>query len=380
MTRFVAAWRSEATWRVRRPLVRRRLRRVLAARPDRLMVPVRQLAFEAGLEAMSRRQFHAALTDLVNAGLVEGVRGAEGWLRVRSLEGLRGVRRRRVRIPPGVPIGGVRLRSMTAGATGPSGWRLLHLVRRRDRHEEQADAQRADGRLAAGLNGAAAATALWPAPVTTRTFSVTGRVQPRRGGRLLPGLALFVVALAAGWFTVSSVMRSSAEPPASATRAGWYHEAALAYVEAYRAGRPGFGLPYQFTELTGVRADAPRADLLRGMEKYLQVALYTGYPSQGGILAWARSEFGELPAGEAAGAWLKQAAQTYAARSLAGTPGYELTPALRKAGGIAEGEQNPEAVAAGLEEALRVALYTGTPDTGGILDWARRSFGNLPRD
>jgi hypothetical protein len=55
-----------------------------------------------------------------------------------------------------------------------------------------------------------------------------------------------------------------------------------------------------------------------------------------------------------------------------------LTDAFLTTGGITPGERNPAALTAGLERAIRAALFLGTPTYGGILDWARRTYGDLP--
>jgi hypothetical protein len=218
-------------------------------------------------------------------------------------------------------------------------------------------------------------------PVTTRTFSVAIRVPRHHSNGWRAGIGLYMLAamLAAG--AVVMVLRTAPEPPAPPAPPGredWYRTVSRGFVERYMAGQQGFALPHRFVETTGVREGATPEELEQGITHYIKGALYTGYPSHLGILAWARSEFGEYPGGPAGDAWIRRVAETYAARSREGRAGYELTEALRTTGGITLGERDPAAVTAGLERAIRAALYLGTPVHGGLLDWARRTYGDLP--
>ncbi len=308
------------SWRARRPWVRRRLHAALVA-SGRTWHTLPEVARAASLADLPPGEAQAAITELVQAGAVEGIRGPHGWSRVRGLT---------------IVVA------------------------------EQA-----------------ARTAITPSPERTRrSFSVVNRVRRHRSSGLGSGALLFgvaaVVAAAVALWLMRSWNGSPATRPAPLTRDGWYQQVARGYLDGYRAGRPGFTLPYRFTELSGVTPDAPPAQLEQGFAQYLKAALFLGYPSHGGLLAWARTEFGELPGGDQADAWFRRVAEAYAARSLAGTPGYEISSTLSTAGGIAAGERDAAALTAGLVRALRTAVYLGTPEPGGVLDWARRTYGDLP--
>lgn len=379
---------SALGWRVGRPGVRRRLRAALAAHAGGRMLPVQEVVCAAGLEAIPSGQIQAALTDLVNAGLAEGLRGPGGWLHVRSstpafageprfsrsatgAAGEQDVRRKRTTVPAGQ--GSEQHASRSHGHESAAGSEGAASAT-----APQAVPEEADGPGGWSLAPAAALAA----PGALRSFSVTTRLPVRRTGDLTKGMALFVVAVLAAAAAALFLMRNGATKghSAPATRAEWYREVAQSYVRAHRAGRPGFAWPYRFAEVGGVRENASRAELERGMERYLAVALFTGYPSQVGILAWARREFGEMPSGQAGDEWMRRVAESYAARALKGVAGYELTPALLAAGGITAEERDPTAVADGLVRALRAALYLGTPEPGGVLDWARRTVGEPPKE
>ncbi len=347
-------------WRARRPWVRRRLRAALIAAGQNIWLSPLQLAHAAGIDDIPPAEAEAAVTDLVQAGRAEGIRGPRGWSHIR-----------------GLPAAAARPQPH-AGVDSTDG--DASTVRRpRDR-----------GRLPAGdttrwavaaANGDDELVTRRSMPVSSRPFSSARRLPVRGDARLLPGLALFgaaaLLALLVTGLLVRSWRDSGGDGPAL-TRAQWYQRAAHVYIDGYLAGRPGFALPYRFHEVTSVRQDAGRTALEEGMTRYIQSALFTAFPSQAGILTWGRSEFGELPAGPAADGWMRAVAEIYATRSLAGTPGYELTPGLQNAGGIAANEKNPAVLSDGLVRALRAALYLGTPDPGGVLDWARRQFGDLP--
>jgi hypothetical protein len=206
-------------------------------------------------------------------------------------------------------------------------------------------------------------------------------VPRQQSSGLLVGALVVVLTIAVGasaaWGALHLVAAPATPPPPS--RETWYATVAQGFVDRHRAGQPGFELPHHLSEVTGVHRDASPEVLVWGIEHYLQVALFTGYPSYMGILAWARQEFGEYPGGAApAEAWIRQAAETFAQRSLQGRAGYVLTDALLTTGGINPGERDPAVVAAGVERALRAGLYLGTPTHGGLLDWARRTYGELP--
>jgi hypothetical protein len=335
-------------WRTRRPWIRRQVQEALAAAaPERRWLTVGEVAIAAELGSVPSGEVQAVITDLVISGFAEGLRGPRGWGRVRALtrldppdlEDAVTQRRRRSEVP------GVATEARRTSGTAPAG-----------------SAQ--------------------SVPASQRSFSVTTRVPARRGAGLGSGALLFGAALVIATVVAVLLVRSwsSAAGPSAPSRAEWYQRAAHGYAEGYQDGRPGFGLPYQFTEVTGVPATAPRIALEQGLIQYIQAALFTGYPAQGGILAWARAQFGELPPGPAGDAWLRRVAETYATRSLAGTPGYEITPALQSAGQISPGERNPAALTDGLVRAMRSALFLGTPEPGGVLDWARRTYGDLPRE
>ena len=347
------------------------------------MVPVRELARAAGLEDAPAGHIHAALTQLVDAGVAEGERGPNGWQRVRGLVPLR-VRAREfdrveapalasaatVRVPRGAPT------PTALPAGGDPGRPRAETAPSGSSPEEEAEAS--DG---SGGGWTLTPAAAWAAPGAVRSFSVTTRLPARRTGGMTRGMILFVVAVAAAIGVALAVVRIGAkedQPPR--TRSEWYQEVARAYVDGHRANRPGFAWPYRFTEISGVRENASRSALERGMERYLAIALYTGQPSQIGILAWARREFGEPPSGPAAAEWRRRVAETYATRALEGAAGYEITPAIRLAGGINPDEQDPTALTEGIDRALGAALLLGTPDIGGVLDWARRTIGDLPRE
>ena len=347
------------------------------------MVAVRELARAAGLEHAPAGQIHAALTQLVDAGVAEGERGPNGWLRVRGLVPLR-VREREfnreeasvlvsaetVRAPHGAPV---------AAALPAGGEAGIHTAETEPSGSPPAEDAEESGGPGGGWTLTPAAA--WAAPGAVRSFSVMTRLPARRTGGLTRGMVLFVVAVAAAAGVALTVVRTGAkedQPPR--TRSEWYQEVARAYVDGHRANRPGFTWPYRFSEISGVQENASRSALERGMERYLAIALYTGHPSQVGILAWARHEFGEPPSGPAAAEWRRRVAETYATRALEGAAGYEVTPAIRLAGGINPDEQDPAALTEGIDRALGAALLLGTPDIGGVLDWARHTIGDLPRE
>src|SRR5215207_7026492 len=76
------AW-SSVTWMARRPWVRWRLRRLLASQDDQGWRTAWDLARAAGFEGIPNRELQLAITDLVDAGVAEALRGARGWTRVR---------------------------------------------------------------------------------------------------------------------------------------------------------------------------------------------------------------------------------------------------------------------------------------------------------
>jgi hypothetical protein len=373
VTALIAAWWAGLRWRLGRPAIRRRLRDTLAVYGG-AAVDVRELVDAAHLGDVPPRAVDAALTDLVNAGRADGLRGLDGWLEVRAL-------------PPFAlaPVEGIPApmpaRSRTRPATSGSRSAFAALFRRTQAGAAGTpDAESPFGVPGSGAATAATPAAVWPVPAA-RDFSVMTRLPARRARGFSAGILLFVVAAAIAAVGARVVIQGGArsqEPTAPTTRAEWYHAVAQAYVDAHLAGHPGYGWPYRFAEIGGVPETAPRDALVQGMEQYIRGALYTGYPSEAGILMWARSEFGEMPAGPAGDAYLHRVAAAYATRSLAGTPGYELTPAIRAYGNIDPNTRDPQAVTAGVERALRAALYLGTPDVGGVLDWARRTFGDLP--
>ncbi len=372
------SWSSLARWRVRRPLTRGRLHSTLRAHPGTRLLSVRDLVRAAGLEGIPDRELHAALGDLVDAGRAEGMRGTRGWLYIRALP-----------LTPAAPLHDDtwperdRIAPSRSRPYRLSGGSAIRTFRRlvhggTARIESNGRASRAPHGTAGGW--VSAPVAVLPAPSAMRNFSVTTRLRERRAGGILAGLAMFAVAMTVSVVASRAVIGRDASEAQStpSTRAEWYRQTARAYVDAHLARRPGYDLPHGFVETTGVAANAPRAALVRGMEEYLRGALFTGFPSRGGILAWARANLGELPAGPAGDVWIQSVSEQFAARSLAAAPGFEITAALQSAGSIAPGERDPVALTAGVNRALRAALYLGTPDSGGLLDWARRTVGELP--
>lgn len=340
---------SALSWKARRPWVRRRLLHALQAQQDRHWLSTWELARQAGLPGIPAGEVHAAVTELVNGGFAEGLRGPRGWSRVRA--SLREGQWRALD------------EAITQRARQPDGW-----LRRA--------AEDAVTTAIVVAPGSAPNTA----PVAIRDFSVASRLPVRRTNRLISGFLLFVVALLVAGVVAGYLFErwTSEGQPGPLTRAGWYDKSARSYADGYFAGSPGFTLPYRFTDVTGTPATAPRPQIERALRQYVQAALFLGYPSHGGILAWARTEFGELPAGDAGGAWKKRVADTYVARSLAGTAGYELTPGLLAAANLPAGQRDPVVLSAGLVRAIDASLFLGTPQPGGVLDWARRTFGDLP--
>lgn len=325
---------SSSGWRIRRPLSRRRVDAALRGSAGHRFRSPADLAAAAGLSDIPPRELQAVLSDLINAGRAEGLRDATSWRRVRAVNP--------------APVPGSTQESATLVPVHGGGWTLA----------------------AAGAG-----------PVTNRGFSVTARLPRKRGQAFLPGLLLFIVALSGAGIATMRIARPAekVESHLVVTREDWYRETGRRYADGYLAGRAGFDLPPGFTEVTGVAERAPRATLAEGLERYMQTALFTGAPSRLGLLTWARGEFGEMPApGPAADQWLATVARTYAARSLEGQPGYEVTPDIRRYGEFPASDPNSESLATGIEKTIRAAVYLGTPSPGGIGDWARRTLGELP--
>lgn len=337
MVTLAAARQSAIGWRMRRPWVRRRLRAALLAESGPTPMPVWQLAREAGLDDIPNNELQHAVTCLIDAGLADGLRGRGGWWYLRAA-------------PTHGDGDGVR---------AERGWPVDPATEPPTRSNPALP---------------------WPDAASSREFSVTQRVPRRRGSQWVRGLALFGVATAIAAAAVFMMVqpRDSGEAATPANREQWVRLVARDYIDGSRAGRIGFTLPEDFTEVSGVSTTASNARLRAGMEQYVRAAMFTGVPSRIGLLAWARAEFGDLPGGAAGDAWIHQASATYATRLLAGTPGYALSPALREIGGIAADERDPAALTAGLDRAIRSALYLGTPEAAGLLDWARRNRGDLP--
>ena len=337
MATFAVARWSETSWRARRPWVRRRLRETLEAHSGGPSLRVWDLARAAGIEDIPSDELQAIVTDLIDAGLAEGLRGPTGWWYVRAT-GYTPRDWEDIEEDETVPMSG-----------GGGGWMMSPAM-------------------------------AWAGPSSARAFSVATRVPRHNSNSVLAGIGLFLLAAAVAALVVVGVLRAvpgpSAPPPPS--QEDWYASVSRGFVEKHMAGEIGFALPHRFTDTTGVREGATPEVLEWGITQYLKSALFTGYPSQLGILAWARGQFGEYPGGAAGDAWIHRAAETYAARSLEGTAGYELTDALLTTGSITPGERDAIAVTAGLERAIRAGLFLGTPVHGGLLDWARRTNGDLP--